>query len=98
MSTSPQSTGPSQTTTNGFGRRRAMRRIAVATLLAGNLAIAVGLTPTGGAGGGTALAALSPIAINPQPLPPRGEINPQPLPPHGLPLPTINPQPLPPRD
>ena len=53
----------------------------------------------------TAAQQLSPLAINPQPLPPNESINPQPLPPHVAinpqPLPphvALNPQPLPPRD
>jgi hypothetical protein len=43
--------------------------------------------------GATAAQQLSPLAINPQPLPPNESINPQPLPPHLA----LNPQPLPPR-
>jgi hypothetical protein len=75
---------------NGVGRKRALKRFAVAALLAGNLAtVGLGASATGGAGTGKILphaAGLSIIAINPQPLPPS----------HALPLPAINPQPLPP--
>jgi hypothetical protein len=42
----------------------------------------------------TAAQQLSPLAINPQPLPPNESINPQPLPPSEA----INPQPLPPNE
>jgi hypothetical protein len=96
MSTSPGHTSPAKATTIG-DRKRALRRIAVAALFAANLAtVPLGIMPTADAVGSRALAALAPVAINPQPLPPSLAINPQPLPPHGLPLPTINPQPLPP--
>jgi hypothetical protein len=44
--------------------------------------------------GAAAAQQLSPLAINPQPLPPNESINPQPLPPHVA----INPQPLPPNE
>ena len=99
FTTSPQISGSPIATDARVGRRRALRRLAVAALLAGNLAtVAIG-SATGGAGAGRqlehvtgpALVAFTPVPI---PLP---TINPQPLPPgHLLPLPTINPQPLPP--
>lgn len=95
FTTSSQISGSPIATNTGVGRRRALRRLAVAALLAGNLAtVGLGAGALSGAVSGSALehaTAASVIGFTPVPIP-RPTINPQPLPPgHVMPLPTINP-------